>query len=132
METGEILPKSDVTKLGLIVYDYGIMTLQREYIINSMRKEGRYGNRRLGRSPKGTKMKSLYEITGRIEDINTVLVQRQEFDGLTKAARQALETLIWTTGSGDFGPGGIAHEGAEKCLYPAITALRAALETLTK
>lgn len=39
VDTGEILSKSDVTKLGLVVYDYGIMVLQREYIINSMRKE---------------------------------------------------------------------------------------------
>ena len=35
-------------------------------------------------------MKSLYEITGRIEDINTVLVQRGEFEGLAQAARRAL------------------------------------------
>ena len=75
-----------------------------------------------------SEFRTLYDVTGRINDINTVLVQRQEFDGLTKAARQALEALIWTTGSGDFGPGGIAHEGAEKCLYPAITSLREALE----
>lgn len=39
MDTGEILSKSDVTKLGLVVYDYGIMVLQREYILNSLRKE---------------------------------------------------------------------------------------------
>lgn len=38
-------------------------------------------------------MKSLYKITGRIEDINTLLVQRQELDGLTQAAQQALEAL---------------------------------------
>lgn len=35
-------------------------------------------------------MKSLYEITGRIEDINTVLVQRGEFEALAQAARQPL------------------------------------------
>jgi hypothetical protein len=39
----------------------------------------------------------------------------------------ALDALIWTTGSGDFGEGGYAHEGAKKCLFPAITAIKEAL-----
>ncbi len=47
---------------------------------------------------------------------------------LEQAARQALEALIWTTGSTDFGKFGHAHEGALKLLFPAITALRQALE----
>lgn len=38
-------------------------------------------------------MKSLYETTGRIEDINTVLVRRVEFEALAKAAQQALEAM---------------------------------------
>jgi hypothetical protein len=38
--------------------------------------------------------------------------------------QQALEALIWTTGSDDFGDGGKAREGALKLLYPSITALR--------
>ena len=38
--------------------------------------------------------------------------------------RQALEALIWTTGSEDFGEGGLAREGALKLLFPAIAALR--------
>jgi hypothetical protein len=36
----------------------------------------------------------------------------------------ALDALIWTTGSGDFSEGGQAHDGAKKCLFPAITALK--------
>ena len=47
---------------------------------------------------------------------------------LEKAARQALEALIWTTGSTDVGKFGHAHQGALKLLYPAIEALRQALE----
>lgn len=39
LETGEILSKYEVTKLGHIAYDYGIMVLQREYLLNSLRKE---------------------------------------------------------------------------------------------
>ena len=38
--------------------------------------------------------------------------------------RQALEALIWTTGSEDFSEGGLAREGALKLLFPTITALR--------
>ena len=38
--------------------------------------------------------------------------------------RQALDALIWTTGSADFSEGGIAREGALKLLFPTITALR--------
>ena len=38
--------------------------------------------------------------------------------------RQALDALIWTTGSGDFSEGGQAREGALKLLFPTITALR--------
>jgi hypothetical protein len=38
--------------------------------------------------------------------------------------QQALEALIWTTGSDDFGDGGKAREGALKLLFPSITALR--------
>ena len=44
-----------------------------------------------------------------------------------EALKLALEALIWTTGSGDFGEGGQAHEGAKKCLFPAITAIKEAL-----
>ena len=44
-----------------------------------------------------------------------------------KAAELALDALIWATGSADFGEGGIAREGAMKCLFPAIEALRSAL-----
>lgn len=51
---------------------------------------------------------------------------------LEQAARQALEALIWTTGSTDFGRGGQANEGAIKLLFPAITALRQALEQQQK
>ncbi len=47
---------------------------------------------------------------------------------LEQAARKALEALIWTTGSTDFGKFGHAHQGALKLLYPAIEALRQALE----
>ena len=47
---------------------------------------------------------------------------------LEQAARQALEALIWTTGSTDFGKFGHAHQGALKLLFPAINALRQALE----
>jgi hypothetical protein len=36
----------------------------------------------------------------------------------------ALEALIWTTGSEDFGEGGLAREGALKLLFPTIAALR--------
>jgi hypothetical protein len=36
----------------------------------------------------------------------------------------ALDALIWTTGIGDFSEGGQAHDGAKKCLFPAITALK--------
>jgi len=36
----------------------------------------------------------------------------------------ALDALIWTTGSGDFSKGGQAHDGAKKCLFPAIAALK--------
>ena len=42
--------------------------------------------------------------------------------------RQALEALIWTTGSEDFSEGGLAREGALKLLFPTITALRERLE----
>ena len=45
-----------------------------------------------------------------------------------EALKLALEALIWTTGSGDFGEGGQAYEGAKKCLFPAITAIKEALE----
>ena len=38
--------------------------------------------------------------------------------------QQALEALIWTTGSDDFGDGGKAREGALKLLFPSIAALR--------
>ena len=38
--------------------------------------------------------------------------------------RQALEALIWTAGSEDFGEGGLAREGALKLLFPTIAALR--------
>jgi hypothetical protein len=44
-----------------------------------------------------------------------------------EALKLALDALIWTTGSGDFGEGGYAHEGAKKCLFPAITAIQEAL-----
>jgi hypothetical protein len=44
-----------------------------------------------------------------------------------KALEMALEALIWTTGSGDFGEGGQAYEGAKNCLFPAITAIEEAL-----
>lgn len=47
---------------------------------------------------------------------------------LEQAARQALEALIWTTGSTEFGKFGHAHQGALKLLFPAIEALRQALE----
>jgi hypothetical protein len=46
---------------------------------------------------------------------------------LREAAQQALEALIWTTGSEDFSEGGKAREGALNLLFPAITALRTAL-----
>ena len=46
---------------------------------------------------------------------------------LRTAAQQALEALIWTTGSADFGEGGQAREGALKLLFRSIDALRAAL-----
>lgn len=38
--------------------------------------------------------------------------------------RRALEALIWTTGSEDFGEGGLAREGALKLLFPTIAILR--------
>ena len=38
--------------------------------------------------------------------------------------RQALDALIWTTGSEDFSEGGLAREGALKLLFPTIAALR--------
>lgn len=41
-----------------------------------------------------------------------------------EAMKLALDALIWTTGSGDFSEGGQAHDGAKKCLFPAITALK--------
>ena len=41
-----------------------------------------------------------------------------------KLFKLALDALIWTTGSGDFSEGGQAHDGAKKCLFPAITALK--------
>lgn len=44
----------------------------------------------------------------------------------------ALEALIWTTGSGDFGEGEYAHEGAKKCLFPAIAAIKEALAQHTE
>jgi hypothetical protein len=44
-----------------------------------------------------------------------------------EAMKLALEALIWTTGSNDFGEGGQAREGAIKLLVPAITAVQAAL-----
>ena len=44
-----------------------------------------------------------------------------------EALKLALDALIWTTGSGDFGEGGYAHEGAKKCLFPAIAAIKEAL-----
>jgi hypothetical protein len=44
-----------------------------------------------------------------------------------EALKLALEALIWTTGSNDFGEGGQAREGAIKLLFPAITAAQAAL-----
>ena len=44
-----------------------------------------------------------------------------------EALKLALDALIWTTGSGDFGEGGYAHEGAKKCLFPAIAAIQEAL-----
>lgn len=49
-----------------------------------------------------------------------------------EAMKLALEALIWTTGSGDFGEGGQAREGALKCLFPAITALEQAIEQAEK
>ena len=52
---------------------------------------------------------------------------RGERMNLREAAQQALEALIWTTGSKDFSEGGQAREGALNLLFPAITALRAAL-----
>lgn len=48
---------------------------------------------------------------------------------LREAAQAAEEALIWTTGSPDFGPDGIAHEGYLRLVVPAIDALRAALAT---
>ena len=42
----------------------------------------------------------------------------------TALLRQALDTLIWTTGSADFGEGGLAREGALRLLFPTISALR--------
>lgn len=47
---------------------------------------------------------------------------------LQEGAQKALEALIWTTGSADFGEGGKAREGALNLLFPAIADLRAALE----
>ena len=44
-----------------------------------------------------------------------------------EAMAMALDALIWTTGSGDFSEGGRAHDGAKKCLFPAIAALKEAL-----
>jgi hypothetical protein len=44
-----------------------------------------------------------------------------------EALKMALDALIWTTGSGDFGEGGQAYEGAKNCLFPAITAIEEAL-----
>jgi hypothetical protein len=41
---------------------------------------------------------------------------------------QALGALNWTTGSEDFGEGGLAREGALKLLFPTIAALRERLE----
>ena len=48
-------------------------------------------------------------------------------DMTQEALKLALDALIWTTGSGDFGEGGYAHEGAKKCLFPAIAAIQEAL-----
>ena len=47
---------------------------------------------------------------------------------LREAAQQALEALIWTTGSADFGEGGQAREGALKLLFPSIATLRVTLK----
>ena len=41
--------------------------------------------------------------------------------------QQALDALIWTTGSDDFAETGKARVGAVKVLFPAIEALRARL-----
>jgi len=49
---------------------------------------------------------------------------------MIEVLKQALEALIWTTGSGDFGEGGYAHEGAKKCLFPAIAAIKEAIAEL--
>lgn len=40
-----------------------------------------------------SEFRTLYDVTGRINDINTVLVQHGEFEGLAQAARQALEAM---------------------------------------
>jgi len=44
---------------------------------------------------------------------------------------QALDTLIWTTGSADFGEGGKAHSGAVQMLYPTITAISRRIRSKT-
>ena len=41
-------------------------------------------------------MKSLYESTGRINDINTLLVQRRTFEILIEASRKAWEEMCNT------------------------------------
>lgn len=63
-------------------------------------------------------MKTLYEITGKINDINTLLVNKREYDSLVDASRQALEALEFLR-DGLCGP---------KHVPNAITALREALE----
>lgn len=50
------------------------------------------------------------------------LEEREQRD--SALLRQALDALIWTTGSADFGEGGLAREGAIKLLFPTIAALR--------
>jgi len=46
---------------------------------------------------------------------------------LEAALKQSLDAMIWSTGSGDFTPEGLAYQGYLKVLEPAIEAAKQAL-----
>lgn len=65
--------------------------------------------------------KSMYAITGRIKDVNTLLVQRQELEAITQAARQALEALLFWRHIA--GAGEIAEKKADAAIDDLVEAM---------
>lgn len=73
--------------------------------------------------------RSVFGHLGTPDEIGNEWIALQDAVKLKDALlRQALETLIWTTGSSDFCPEGKAREGAMNLLFPTIIAIREHLE----